>query len=709
MTQTGGRKRVAILGGGCGALSAAFWLSSTPALRERFEVTVYTQGWRLGGKGASGRSREPGEGRRIEEHGLHVMMGFYDTAFQVIRTCYRHMAMPPAPAFADWDQAFTPQSQITLWLRPGIAGLTEWTPWNLEIEPPTRAGAPGDGPLSLALDAGNIFQGAAEFLDRMIRQSLEPIQAMLAEQSPANGDLLQEYRARLDALRPFAQPLVNVFDPGQARSLLAALRDLQTLFLGRVIAAIEQQAQVEMFALRLEWYKRQLLARLGFAGMTGFLADVVLGGSDALARLNRIDFKAWLRKHHAGDAAESCLVMGLYDLAFAYVDGDASSPDHGQGAAGTCLAMILRMAFGFRGAPLWKMGAGMGEVIFTPLFRLLDTDQGSLASRGVHFEFFNRVKQLRRSSADPAQIDGIEIDLQANLPAGTYRPLFDVAFDGYPGKTWDCWPAAPDWGQLQDGERIRDLGIDFEDLGEPFHVGKRTLRRGVDFDAVILAIPPKAAEALTQDLAADARWRRMLDEAHSVMTQSVQLWLEPGLADLGWKDGATVATCYAGSLRSWGEMSQVLASEAWAGEAKVPKSCQYLCGTFHEREHLHPPEAPLPERHLAMTREWLRDYSGGLWPQATDGGGGLDPALVVSEYVRLNEDPSELYVQSLPGTIDARLLPGDSGFANLYLAGDWTVTTLNGGCAEAAFESGLRAACAVAGLAQPPVPDFAQP
>jgi glycine/D-amino acid oxidase-like deaminating enzyme len=44
--------RVAILGGGAGGLAAAFELTATPALREQYEVTVYTQGWRLGGKGA---------------------------------------------------------------------------------------------------------------------------------------------------------------------------------------------------------------------------------------------------------------------------------------------------------------------------------------------------------------------------------------------------------------------------------------------------------------------------------------------------------------------------------------------------------------------------------------------------------------------------------------------------------------------------------
>jgi uncharacterized protein with NAD-binding domain and iron-sulfur cluster len=55
-------------------IAAAFHLTSTPDLLERFDVTVYTPGWRLGGKCASGRGEGPAE--RIEEHGLHVWLGF---------------------------------------------------------------------------------------------------------------------------------------------------------------------------------------------------------------------------------------------------------------------------------------------------------------------------------------------------------------------------------------------------------------------------------------------------------------------------------------------------------------------------------------------------------------------------------------------------------------------------------------------------------
>ncbi|HEV7882041.1 MAG TPA: FAD-dependent oxidoreductase, partial [Solirubrobacteraceae bacterium] len=80
------RRRIAILGGGMAGLTAA-WSLSDPATREDVEITVYQRGWRLGGKGASGR----GPHGRIEEHGLHVWLGYYDNAFRVMREVYEEL------------------------------------------------------------------------------------------------------------------------------------------------------------------------------------------------------------------------------------------------------------------------------------------------------------------------------------------------------------------------------------------------------------------------------------------------------------------------------------------------------------------------------------------------------------------------------------------------------------------------------------------
>ena len=67
------------------------------------------------------------------------------------------------------------------------------------------------------------------------------------------------------------------------------------------------------------------------------------------------------------------------------------------------------------------------------------------------------------------------------------------------------------------------------------------------------------------------------------------------------------------------------------------------------------------------------------------------PDASSTQYWRANVDPSDRYVQSLPGTDQYRLRPDESGYDNLFLAGDWTDNGLNAGCIEAAVLSGLQA------------------
>ncbi len=117
MNGTPERTKVAVLGGGVGGMTAAFELTATPALRERFEVTVYQLGWRVGGKGASGRNAAFGD--RIEEHGLHVWFGFYDNAFRLMRDAYQEVGRVPGTPLASFEEAFVGCDQLVLYDRQG--------------------------------------------------------------------------------------------------------------------------------------------------------------------------------------------------------------------------------------------------------------------------------------------------------------------------------------------------------------------------------------------------------------------------------------------------------------------------------------------------------------------------------------------------------------------------------------------------------------
>lgn len=134
MTQVHDPIRVAVVGGGCAGLAAAFELTR-PEQRGRYEVTVYQMGWRLGGKGASGRGRAD----RIEEHGLHLWMGFYENAFQLMRECYGELDPVPNRRLSKWDEAFSPAPYVAVADR---LGESDWDFW-LAHFPPGR-GLPGD-------------------------------------------------------------------------------------------------------------------------------------------------------------------------------------------------------------------------------------------------------------------------------------------------------------------------------------------------------------------------------------------------------------------------------------------------------------------------------------------------------------------------------------------------------------------------------------
>ena len=57
MSRSTRKRRIVILGGGMAAVAAAFELTSDPGWKSRYDVTLYQMGFRLGGKGASGRNQ----------------------------------------------------------------------------------------------------------------------------------------------------------------------------------------------------------------------------------------------------------------------------------------------------------------------------------------------------------------------------------------------------------------------------------------------------------------------------------------------------------------------------------------------------------------------------------------------------------------------------------------------------------------------------
>src|SRR6476646_2024556 len=101
-------KKIADLGGGIASLTTVEELTREHDWKSKYDITLYQMGWRLGGKGASGRARDKDKYDRIEEHGYHMWFGFYDYAFRLVRHIYKENARPLEMPLARWSEAFKP-------------------------------------------------------------------------------------------------------------------------------------------------------------------------------------------------------------------------------------------------------------------------------------------------------------------------------------------------------------------------------------------------------------------------------------------------------------------------------------------------------------------------------------------------------------------------------------------------------------------------
>jgi hypothetical protein len=383
--------------------------------------------------------------------------------------------------------------------------------------------------------------------------------------------------------------------------------------------------------------------------------------------------------------------------------------------AGTMLQYSLRMLFTYQGSILYRMQAGMGDVIFAPLYQVL-------ARRGVRFHFFHRTDRLERS-ADGARVERIHMGRQVRT-LGEYDPLVDV--DGLP-----CWPNAPRYDRIEggcelraSGENLEDFWTRWQDRGEPL-----VLEAGRDYDTVVLGISlgalPHVARELIEDEARPALGRAVGTIA-TTQTQAVQLWFGPGLEKLGWKIDPPIVIPHERPFDTWADMTHLLQRERHP--AGAVGHIAYLCGALADDEpppgredHGYP--ARQKARAHANAMAWLGRSAGVLWPGVASAGDPraldfahlFDPeerkghARFLAQYVATPLNPSDRYVLSVPGSVHARPTAGGSGYDNLVLTGDWILNPISAGCVEGTVMSGMLAAEAVSGRGRRILGDWMRP
>lgn len=761
--------RVAVIGGGCAGMATAWQLSQLNQQRQArvrhlaaaraaddpdaaatierelddwpiYRIDVYEADVKLGGKGASTRDEADG---RILEHGLHVWLGFYENAFRVMREVYDAAAEmgfgPDAPdgkrlVFGRFDDAFRPEPHIGVASRTGTDRTDVWSgylpPMNGDPGTPLdEASNPytwwGYGARALALVKALLLSTVAGADARQPRSALdEEAELDFSPDASASPAALVERLARL----------LRVGALGTAAGLLQAVTLLENWMrdgnpspqlaprLFRFIEALVTQTRRQLrdlVGIDEPLRRKTEVLDLVMTIMVGLWRDRVYFSRDGLDAIDHIDYRDWLRKHGATrGAVDSPLITGIYDLVFGYADGRHDRPSL---SAGQAIRGAVRMFFTYRGSMFWRLNAGMGDVVFAPMVRVL-------SARGVGFHFAHALAGIGFADGDDPKAAGASDRRDGHLRVQSLTFHVAGAFTERGGlDARGCWPEAP-------SSELRRL---MRDPAGALHLLE--LKAGGspadgDFDAVVFAQGIDAfAWACGERAAPDApptspffqrrpRFEAMRQRVRTVATRSAQVWFDQPLHQLGWQRGTVIVagmgvdgTAVADrGYETWADMGHLLHQEdrAASGQALQAQSLAYFCGVAPAGAALAAvapadaaafnaagAEQAMREGAEAALARLLDKGMAPYWP----GGGaeGTDAPAArwkpVSQHHSLNAVGSARYTQALPGSGTARISPLDPWCDNATLAGDWTDAGFNGGCVETAVMSGLLAAHAISG------------
>jgi uncharacterized protein with NAD-binding domain and iron-sulfur cluster len=658
------RKRVAVLGGGAGSLSAVYALTHDPNWQDRFEITVYQLGWRLGGKGATGRDTHTAQ--RVLEHGLHLWFGFYENAFSMMRDVYRELDRPRVAPLATWEQAFLPHNQYTMAQRFN----DEWVSWNIWL--PHNPQTPGDGQPGPSI--WDYIIEVIELLGRIFENGIGAVAGIVA------GAEAVAIRAAITQARAVAETAKAI---GVDPITVTGRPDPQLVGLLRLARTLANAQFTPHVTHDLEAYRAWISFDAIATALIGVFADdLLLRGPDAI---NDENFNDWMTRHGCSAITlDSCLIQTAYDSSFALVGGNRPDME-----AGTILRGAVRMFLMFKGSVSWRFAAGTGDTIFAPVYLVLK-------KRGVKFKFFHEVTGLVTPPTGPMEVTEIQLNEQAHLSVPDYDPLINV--NGLP-----CWPSAPRYEQLVEGEELETQDIDLESYWTSWQRGTpKVLRKGQDFDIVISGMSLEPLRLMGQGLAArHPPLKAMFESLRTTRTQAFQLWMQPHLADLGWSAGSVLLSTFGEPLDTWADLSLVLPFEDWPA-GSVPQTLGYFCGAMTEGPDDMPPRSQVdfPASQHALAKQGMLDFINQklrwLWP-ASFAGADFRWDRCQSQFWRANHDPSERYVLSVTSSSKTRLRADPTGFANLFFAGDYTSNGINAGCMEAAVISGFQISRALIG------------
>ncbi|MFD2200556.1 NAD(P)-binding protein [Shivajiella indica] len=721
------KKKIIILGGGMASLSAAYELTDYEGWQNHYEITLYQVGWRLGGKTATGR----GPCDRIEEHGIHILQGWYDTTFRLLRSVYderKKEGLAPGSPLQDLFKDGLIANNTTL-MTEFIPELGKWCNWPL-IFPETTEQPGIGGPLPMW---AVIRKGIALTLEMLLGSPYAKNESSLIkwvldhffpDYKTGSSSTLETKEGCMPSL---FKPLAGLIGSSVKKEFNEIIEELEkdgkadggnthkkhSLIL-RILERYVKHIEKEGLPYKEgETPARHIALGICFAyyNLKGVLKDVYNPETRQFDfdKINNYDYREWLGLQGAPQwLVDSVIVRFFYTGTFANLVNE----NGGAVAAGTALQFFAK-SVGYKGSFVYQMVYGTGEVMVMPMYEVLK-------HRGVQFKFFHKIQQVHY--AEGGSIESISYAEQVQLAVPEYNPVKKIMNDKL-----SAWPAEPLYEQLnpEDAKKLISGKVNLEDPWADWTDYKQgQLQKGIDFDEVILGIPVGTLKTICSEIIEkDERWKLMAENVKTTPTQSAQLWFLPSLEELGFdraswglppKNGAPNVVVYQNPMYSWLDSSLVLPNENWPA-AQKPKFLAYFTGPYLLRKPLppftdHGYQSSENERLKTAFEQWLYDNAAWFWPKGATYlyPQGLNFQLLAdienspdgytrysNQFFRANVRPTDHYTLSVPNSAIYRLKADASGFDNMFLCGDWIDFGGNVGYIDGTIQSGQQAAQAL--------------
>lgn len=712
------KEKVVILGGGPSALAAAYYLARQV---DRYEVELYTLGWRLGGKCAAGRNGSHDD--RIEEHGLHAFVGFYENGFRTMREAWEDAGLQIEVGQAPYNYADGEGPVAGAFLGCEDVGVfQEWKgDWRYFATPQSFNGQiPGEIPEGGEDPEPNLGNFVSSALRRVVQDTEVLLRHGRAEEARFEAEKEPNLWERIVAdvkdfvdletkeLRHGLDELVSYVERLAVDAIADQIERGTVLF--RIIAKVLEMVRSALKKVLDDFMDDEPEVYFVWQGL-----DILLSALVGLIRAKTVhfdtldghDFRQWLLDNGLDERnRDAAAITQVYETLFAH--GETATPD--QLAAGVGLRWFVLVSFLYKGYPAYFFKYSCPQTMVTPYYL-------ALQRFGAKVHFFHQVTDLViEGSGDDRRLAGVKMQVQATTKDGTpYDPF--VRVQGNP-PSLPSWPTEPLYDKLSEGQALQDRGINLESPWSGWEgAGETLLELGRDFDHCILGIPVSVFPAIAKQLTETSspshapQWRSMVEGMKVIQTISAQLWFQPPMNELT-TNPYGMLTSYALPEPSLGDFTHLLQWEPWGHADGGPQCLTYHTGSLTAittAQGYPNANRDYPAQELVKWRndfaQWLEGNYQGIFdsiPSYEDmlsklaaPAGSEGEARLEAQYFNISVHPSDHYVLSQPNAIDLRLGQTESWVQGLVLCGDWTRTDLNCGCVEASTQSGMLASRAL--------------